>query len=113
MANALQNVFTNIADAIRGKTGETGKISPSVMAVKISNLNTDGISCKTLRYYRGRVSIVEGVSAFTPDAEIAPKTHAKSFYIQGNTEGYDYVGCTTKLNIGTAYPLTQFGYLLG
>ena len=30
MANALQNVFTDIADAIREKTGKTDKINPKV-----------------------------------------------------------------------------------
>lgn len=42
MANALQTVFTDIANAIRGKTGKTDAIAPANMASEIESITTGG-----------------------------------------------------------------------
>lgn len=42
MANALQTVFADIADAIRGKTGKTDKIAPANMASEIGGITVGG-----------------------------------------------------------------------
>lgn len=42
MANALGTLFQNIADAIRGKTGETGTMKPAEFPKKIASIETGG-----------------------------------------------------------------------
>lgn len=56
MANALANLFTDIADSIRSKTGSTEKLSPSEFASQIDNISVGGggaEGCVTVTFMNG------------------------------------------------------------
>lgn len=56
MANALANLFTDIADSIRSKTGSTEKLSPSEFAAQIDSISVGGggaEGCATVTFMNG------------------------------------------------------------
>lgn len=56
MANALANLFTDIADSIRSKTGSTEKLSPSEFASQIDSISVGGggaEGCVTVTFMNG------------------------------------------------------------
>jgi hypothetical protein len=56
MANVLSNLFTDIADSIRSKTGSTEKLSPSEFASQIDSISVGGggaEGCVTVTFMNG------------------------------------------------------------
>lgn len=61
MANALANLFTDIADSIRSKTGSTEKLSPSDFPSQIDNISVGGggaEGCAMVTFMNGNTELL-------------------------------------------------------
>ncbi len=71
MSNVLGELFQNIANAIRGKTGETGTMKPSEFPENINSIVTGGEE-KQLRYADGEFDVTSDIMTINHDMGVVP-----------------------------------------
>lgn len=75
MANVLATLFTDIANAIRNKTGTTAKMSPNDFPIQINNIVVGGDgdgSDKQWKFARGEITSTGGAMTITHNLGAIP-----------------------------------------